>query len=83
MICAVKRDFNTDLSQLYLKKETTYGFYAGFNIWDDELGELRITGAVSEQMLELSFVDKVDDYARGAVAFGMLATGSLIVALTS
>lgn len=39
VICAVKRDFSSELSQLQLKKESKYGFYAGFNVWDDEISE--------------------------------------------
>ena len=72
--CSFTRDSVASASNINFLKSNIIQFYAGFNVFEDKLSELRIAGGVSKKM-ELRLFEEADAavsqlsaYAVGAAA---------------
>ena len=78
--CAFDRLASTSLSAIELKKTAIQYFYAGFNVWQTDLDEQRITGAVSAK-LAIRMFEEVDDSSI-PLSFGFAAVVMTLSALS-
>ena len=65
--CVLKRDAVSKNSQIAIKADVVQHFYAGFNVWESDQAEQRVTGASSGKLEIKLFEDAVatTDFAVG------------------